>query len=294
MTDTDLQTRLQHAWSYREKAQAASHPQHLRRAQNVIEDLRKEVAARAGDLAGELRVLLEAHADLDEQAPGDTKKARQNLAARLANVRRSIAACNALASSKSAADLGGRRHLSLEQYAAFFAPTPKPHAIDLKPTPLGFGLWLMAMAVVILGVLAYRGVILNRNAITLDAAQADAETLTLTLRHTANKPLALSLSPSAGDAPSGQFALSLHAKEPGTHTFRPIEVPLDCWLYRGDRLSDPKLIDIMPRAHTQVSLDLTRFAQTTTLPDALRIIVTTSHGRPVATQEVSLDRNAVR
>ncbi|NIA15826.1 MAG: hypothetical protein GWP08_17320 [Nitrospiraceae bacterium] len=293
MADTDLQTRLRHAWSYYEKAQVAMHPEHTRRAQDAIEALKQEVAARADDLAGELRALLEAHADLDEQASGDTQEARHNLADRLAAVRQSIAVCNALASVQSAAGLGGPSHLSFEQYAALFPPSRKPHTIDLKPTPLGFILWLLAMAVVIVGILAYRGVILNGTGIALDAAQTGASTLRLTLHHSGAQPVTLSLSTSNG-VPSGQYALSLYAREPGAETFRPIEVPPDCWRYQGDRLSGAQPIDIMPGTPLEVRLDLTRLAETTTLPDALRFVLSGSNGRPISTQEVTLTRNSAR
>ena len=267
------------------------HPEHTRRALDAVEALRLEVAARAGGLASELRALLEAHADLEENASADTEKAQINLAARLAAVRESIAVCNALASAKSAADLGGPSHLSFEQYATLFPPSRKPHAIDLKPTPLGFVLWLLAMAVVILGVLLYRGVIFNGSAIVLDAAQTGPFTIRLTLHHSANQPVTLALSAS-NDLPSAQYMLTLHAREPGAETFRPVEIPPDCWHCQGNRLSGAQPMDIMPATPLELRLDLTRLAETTIFPDALRFVLTASNGRTVSTQEVTLTGNS--
>jgi len=267
----------------------------MRKAQRALEVVRDAIARQAADRAKALRGALAEQEGLTERVtartmePRDANEGNRRLAAQVRELRQEIAELNALAAVQTPAQAGPHVQRPLD------TPTPPRPKINLKPTPLGFCLWVVVFVAAIAAPLAYRGFIRFGPPLRLDAILTDAGAIRVVCRNQTPLPVTLDVpwpeeTSSKADPSQGskRYGIVCRIREHGADDYRLIVPPLDAWVYSGIPLREPKTFTLGRDMTLELRLDVAKFAQLGAVPRSLRFTLTDTSGRPVATAEVEL------
>ena len=301
MPDRDLRQRLERALSSLEEARAtaredpAAGGSQVRKAQRSLDAVRDAIARQAADRAKALRGALAEQEGLTERVtartmePRDANEANRRLAARIGELRQEIAELNALSATETPAQAGPHVQRPLD------TPTPPRPRIDLKPTPLGFCIWVVVFVAAIAAPLAYRGFIRFGPPLRLEAVLTEVGAVRVVCLNQTPLPVTLDVpwpeeTPSKADPSEGskRYGIVCRIREHGADDYRVVVPPLDAWVYSGMPLREPKTFTLGRDMTLELRLDVAKFAQLGAVPRSLRFALTDTSGRPVATAEVEL------
>ena len=301
MPDRDLRQRLERALSSLEEARAtaredpAAGGSQVRKAQRSLDAVRDAIARQAADRAKALRQTLADQERLVDRVTAGTMEARdanegnRRLAARVRELRQEIAELNALAAVETPAQPCRDVQRPLD------TPTPSRPKINLKPTPVGFCLWVVVFVAAIAAPLAYRGFIRFGAPLRLDAILTDAGAIRVVCRNETPLPVTLDVpwpeeTPSKADPSEGskRYGIVCRIREHGADDYRVVVPPLDAWVYSGMPLREPKTFTLGRDMTLELRLDVSKFARVGAVPESLRFTLTDTSGRAVATTEVEL------
>ena len=305
MREHDLRQRLERALSSLEVARATASEDpapgrsQVRKAQQALDAVRTAIARQAADRAKALRTALAEQERLVDQltagaiAPREANERNRRLASRLRDLRREIAELNALATAETPPQATGQ----VERPPGTPTPPPPPPRpkIDLKPTPLGFCLWILVLLAAIAAPLAYRGFVRFGPPLRIEARLTDTGAIRVVCRNQTPLPVALDVPwlDEASSKPgltegSKRYGIVCRIREHGADDFRLIIPPLDAWIYSGIPLRAPETFTLGRDMTLELRLDLAKFAQLGAVPRSLHLALTDTSGRTVVTAEVDL------
>lgn len=309
--ELDCKERLRRALSYREKAlrEAAeagdetarfAAASHVREAERLVPGIRDEVSRDAARL-GEILQNTLAQQDLlvTRVAEGTLRPAKANrlnrkLAARIDLVRWQLAEFNRCLQATSSEDLGGFAEMPLGAYVRAIKKTPP--RIRLKPTPVGFALWIGMVALAVLGSLYYLDYFKVVPPVALEVGETDPATggIRVMCRNDSQAPILLYVpwhdpivAETAGSNDLTRYGLAVYVREHNSRQFRLLPVTVSAWTYQGRTLQEGGPIEVAPHLCVNLVLDETH-ALAGTNPEAVRVALLDSDGKPVVQHQIDL------
>ena len=307
--------RLRCALSYAERARLAALPHsadestpHTRQAEVLLAEIRQDLFSVRQALSIQLQADLREQAGLSERlvkrkvTPDKANESNRLIAVRLERHRAHMAQLDVLLAAKTSAEAGGFVDLTLDRYAQILvkpqsvsvAPSPetgpvKANRIQWKPTRKGFIIWMILMAVALVGSLAYLGVFRWSAAISLEAARdpTQSNVVHIVCINRTRQPLTVCVPYLADVGERGGYGLRIEVREQDSSPFRAVANPVECWRYLNRPLQENASLTIAPGLPLALALDLNALQAPGLRPNALRIIVVTPSGRNIAAREIS-------
>ena len=187
MDSARYKERLRHAFSFLEKAKSdETGPHDVKRAEALVAGIREEIQREVERLKDRNYAVARRQARLIEQLtagrikPEKANAVNRRLTVKAQTARASIADLNALLTAATSEQVGGFADLSPRKCVRGASGGWVWAGIQLKPTRLGFVIWLIAMAAAFAGALMYLGVFRPGEGVSLEVSTPDPVTGTVT------------------------------------------------------------------------------------------------------------------
>lgn len=276
----------------------------MRKAEALVADLRRELTQEIARRGRQLRKALQDQTRLGKRLtsrkidPAGANAQNRKIEAAISEFRAAIRELNAVLSAQSSGDLGGLVDRPIAEYAKLVkGPPPK---IDLAPTPLGFGLWLVCMAAAILGVLFYLGAIHLTPPVRLDVSTPNPQTgmVQVTCHNNGRRPILVYI-PWPAEQPSGTqnipasdtYGIRVEVRERGSTEYHPAPCPPEAWTYQRMRLRENAALTVGPALSLTIQMDPDGLKEVVGSPDSIRLALQRTTGRTVRARMVDLPAN---
>jgi hypothetical protein len=171
---------------------------------------------------------------------------------------------------------------------------PTVAGIQLKPTPLGFVVWLACLAIALAITLTYLGVIHWRPTISLDVTEADPVTgmVQVTCLNHGLRMARLHVPWPESGLPATQngqasedYGIAVDVREQATKGYRQAPYVLPCWKYEGRPLSEDLVIELAPHVPATLMLDSRQLRSGAPI-ESFRVALLRPDRRSVAQREI--------